>query len=104
MFIILYCHILLNCRKIIQFSLHFQALRLSKTALGTTPPGKIINLMASDVERFTWAFYFINYIWIAPLLALIVGVILYMKIGNFAFVGIATILVVTVVQGKIKLK
>lgn len=50
-----------------------KALRLSHTALGETSPGKLVNLLSNDVNRFDWATFFVNSLWVSPLLTFIVG-------------------------------
>jgi len=69
-------------------------LRLSKTALGETAPGKVVNLVANDVNRFEFVSIFIHSIWSAPLSALIVAYILYQNVGYAGLIGIAAIFVV----------
>lgn len=75
-----------------------KALRLCKTALGETAPGKIVNLVANDVNRFDLVSIFIHYMWSAPLSALIVAYILYQEIGYAGLIGIAAIFVVVPIQ------
>ncbi|XP_018346781.1 PREDICTED: multidrug resistance-associated protein 4-like [Trachymyrmex septentrionalis] len=75
-----------------------KALRLSKTALGETAPGKVINLVANDVNRFDLVSIVIHYMWSAPLSALIVAYILYQQIGYAGLIGIAAIFVVVPIQ------
>lgn len=75
-------------------------MRLSKTALGETAPGKIVNLVANDVNRFDIVSFFLHYMWSGPLLSLIVGIILYYRAGYAGLVGIAAIFTVVPIQGK----
>lgn len=75
-----------------------KALRLSKTALGETAPGKVVNLVANDVNRFDLVTIFIHYMWSAPLSTLIVAYILYQDIGYSSLIGIAVIFVVVPIQ------
>lgn len=65
-----------------------QALRLSSTALSETAPGKIVNLVASDVNRFNLIFLFLHYMWSAPLSSIIILSLLYSEIGWSALIGI----------------
>ncbi|KAL0104953.1 hypothetical protein PUN28_016533 [Cardiocondyla obscurior] len=75
-----------------------KALRLSKTALGETAPGKVVNLVANDVNRFDLVTIFIHHMWSAPLSALIVGYILYQEVGYAGLIGIAAVFVVVPLQ------
>ncbi|EFN66324.1 Probable multidrug resistance-associated protein lethal(2)03659, partial [Camponotus floridanus] len=74
------------------------ALRLSKTALGETAPGKVVNLVANDVSRFDLVSILIHHMWSAPLSALIVAYILYQDVGYAGLIGIAAIFVVVPIQ------
>ncbi|XP_014208436.1 probable multidrug resistance-associated protein lethal(2)03659 [Copidosoma floridanum] len=75
-----------------------KALKLSKTALGETAPGKIVNLLANDVNRFDIIMNFINYMWSAPLLTLCIGAILYNESGYAGVAGIVAIFLVVPMQ------
>ncbi|XP_031637722.1 multidrug resistance-associated protein 4-like, partial [Contarinia nasturtii] len=71
-----------------------KALRLSQTALGETSPGKVVNLLSNDVNRFEWATFFINNLWIAPLLTSIVGYLIWTEIGYAGLVGIFVVFMI----------
>ena len=75
-----------------------KALRLSKTALGETAPGKVVNLVANDVNRFDLVSVFIHHMWSAPLSALIVAYFLYVEAGYAGLIGIAAVFVVVPIQ------
>ncbi|KAF7993145.1 hypothetical protein HCN44_005926 [Aphidius gifuensis] len=75
-----------------------KALRLSTTALGETAPGKIVNLVANDVNRFDLVSIFFHHMWLAPLLTIIIGVILWMEAGIAGIFGIAAIFVIVPIQ------
>lgn len=68
-----------------------KALRLSQTALGETSPGKMVNLLTNDVNRFHWAIFFANSLWVSPVLTVIVGVLLYREIQFPGLIGIAVV-------------
>ncbi|XP_062612836.1 ATP-binding cassette sub-family C member 4-like isoform X2 [Saccostrea cucullata] len=78
--------------------LYRKALRLSNRAMGQTTTGQIVNLMSNDVNRFDTAVMFIHYIWIGPLQALFVLVILWMELGPSAIAGFAVLLCLVPVQ------
>lgn len=69
-----------------------KALRLSQTALGETSPGKMVNLLSNDVCRIDWALYFYNFIWISPLLTVIVTFLVWFHIGLAGLIGIVVVL------------
>ncbi|XP_039296147.1 probable multidrug resistance-associated protein lethal(2)03659 [Nilaparvata lugens] len=71
-----------------------KCLRLNRTALGDTSPGKIVNLISNDVSRFDLVVVTCHYMWIAPLLAVIIGTILYMELGVSGLYGIAAIFII----------
>ncbi|XP_076648329.1 ATP-binding cassette sub-family C member 4 [Halictus rubicundus] len=75
-----------------------KALRLSKTALGETAPGKVVNLVANDVNRFDLVSVFIHHMWSAPLSALIIAYFLYTEAGYAGLIGIAAVFVVVPIQ------
>lgn len=75
-----------------------QALRLNRTALGDTAPGKVVNLIANDVNRFEYVIALTHYMWSAPLSVLIVMYILYSEIGYTSIVGIIIMFMVVPIQ------
>ncbi|XP_055319307.1 ATP-binding cassette subfamily C member 4-like [Sitodiplosis mosellana] len=68
-----------------------KSLRLSQTALGDTSPGKVVNLLSNDVNRFEWATFFMNALWTAPLLTLLVGCLMWNEIRWTGLVGILVV-------------
>lgn len=77
-----------------------QALKLSHTALGETAPGKVVNLLSNDVNRFDLISLLINSMWTAPTLAFIVGILLWFEIGWAGVIGIAIVFIVVPVQSE----
>ncbi|XP_012274704.1 probable multidrug resistance-associated protein lethal(2)03659 [Orussus abietinus] len=75
-----------------------KALRLSKTALGETAPGKVVNLVANDVNRFDLVSIFIHHMWSAPLSTLIIAYFLYTEAGYAGLIGIAAVFIVVPIQ------
>uniref|UniRef100_A0A182NL50 Uncharacterized protein n=1 Tax=Anopheles dirus TaxID=7168 RepID=A0A182NL50_9DIPT len=75
-----------------------KALRLSRTALGDTAPGKVVNLLSNDVNRFDIVSVFLHSMWSAPLLAIVIGVLLYAEIGVAGLIGMVVIFIVTPIQ------
>jgi ATP-binding cassette, subfamily C (CFTR/MRP), member 4 len=75
-----------------------KSLRLSATALGNTSVGKVVNLLSNDVSRFDIVSVFINSMWLAPLLTIIVAILLYNEVGTAGLIGMLVIAVVTPIQ------
>jgi ATP-binding cassette, subfamily C (CFTR/MRP), member 4 len=75
-----------------------KALRLSSTALGNTSVGKVVNLLSNDVSRFDIVSVFLHSMWLAPLLTIIVGVLLYIEAGYGGLFGAIVIAIVTPIQ------
>lgn len=78
----------------------FQALKLSHSALGQTAPGKVVNLLSNDVNRFELVSLLINALWTAPTLTIIIGILLWLEIGWAGVVGIAIVFVVVPIQSE----
>lgn len=76
-------------------------MRLSTTALGETAPGKVVNLVANDVNRFDLVSIFINHMWSAPISALIIGYFLWDEAGYAGLLGIAAVFIVVPIQCKL---
>lgn len=77
-----------------------KALRLSQTALGETALGKVVNLLSNDVGRFDLVSMFIHSMWSAPLMAIIVGYLLWLEAGWAGMIGILVVFVVVPLQCK----
>lgn len=75
-----------------------KALRLSQTALGETALGKVVNLLSNDVGRFDLVSMFIHSMWSAPLMAIIVGYLLWIESGWAGMIGILVVFVVVPLQ------
>ncbi|EDV31158.2 uncharacterized protein Dana_GF14687 [Drosophila ananassae] len=69
-----------------------KALRLSKTALGDTTAGHVVNLMSNDVGRLDLATIFVHYLWVGPLETLFITYLMYRQIGIAAVFGVAFML------------
>lgn len=77
-----------------------KALRLSQAALGQTSPGKVVNLLSNDVNRFDIVSLFLNAMWTAPLMTIIVAIILWQEIQWAGIIGIAIVFVVVPIQSE----
>lgn len=79
----------------------YQSLRLSKTALGETTVGQVVNLLSNDVNRFDVAVIFVHYLWIGPLATVIITFFMWWEINWAAVVGVGVMLAFIPLQGKI---
>lgn len=57
-----------------------KSLKLSKTALGETTVGQVVNLLSNDVGRLDLAIIFIHYLWVGPLETIIVTYMMYQEV------------------------
>lgn len=76
-----------------------KALRLSKTALGQTTVGQVVNLLSNDVNRFDIAIIFLHYLWLGPLETIIVTYFMYQQVGISAVIGVISLLMFVPLQG-----
>ncbi|CAH0405995.1 unnamed protein product [Chilo suppressalis] len=69
-----------------------KSLRLSKTALGETTVGQVVNLLSNDVNRFDVAVIFVHYLWLGPLATIIITYLMWLEISWAAVVGVGFML------------
>uniref|UniRef100_A0A8C8H1I1 Multidrug resistance-associated protein 4 n=1 Tax=Oncorhynchus tshawytscha TaxID=74940 RepID=A0A8C8H1I1_ONCTS len=69
-----------------------KALCLSSAAMGRTTTGQIVNLLSNDVNRFDEVTTNLHYLWIAPLQAVVVIILLWYEIGPSCLAGVAVLL------------
>ncbi|KYN28009.1 Multidrug resistance-associated protein 4 [Trachymyrmex cornetzi] len=74
--------------------LYRKLLRLNTAAMNQTGTGQIMNLLSNDVIRFDQLTMFLNYIWIMPFTTVIIGTIMWQKVGISCLVGIGTLLII----------
>lgn len=77
-----------------------KALRLSRTALGSTTIGQAVNLLSNDVNRFDVAIIFLHYLWIGPLETIIITYFMFTEVNISAIIGVATLLMFIPLQGE----
>ncbi|XP_071641737.1 ATP-binding cassette subfamily C member 4-like isoform X2 [Temnothorax longispinosus] len=84
--------------------LYRKLLRLNRASIDQTGTGQITNLLSNDVSRFDELMTYLNYIWIMPIQIMIIGTIMWQKIGISVFAGIGMLLIITLVaQGTFNL-
>lgn len=80
--------------------IHFQSLHLSQTTLSDTSPGKLVNLLSNDVNRFELASYTVNSLWTSPIMTTIATYIIWKEVGISGIVGVLIVLSVVPLQSK----
>lgn len=69
-------HLGMRCRLACSYIIYRKSLTLSQSSINMTTTGQIINLLSNDVNKFDSSFYYLAYLYIAPLQALISVIIL----------------------------
>ncbi|KYB27685.1 probable multidrug resistance-associated protein lethal(2)03659 isoform X2 [Tribolium castaneum] len=69
-----------------------KTLKLSKTALGQTTAGQVVNLLSNDVNRFDVALLFAHQLWVGPLETIVCTYFMYLQVGYSAIIGVAFLL------------
>lgn len=77
-----------------------KTLRLSQTALLDTAPGKMVNLLSNDVNRFDVVSLFLNAMWSAPLITLVAGILLWREVQWAGIFGMVIVFVIVPLQSK----
>lgn len=75
-----------------------KALKLSRTALGDTASGKVVNLLSNDVSRFDIVSVFIHHMWVSPTSTCIVMYFLWREAGYAGIIGIIPVFLVVPLQ------
>ncbi|KAL5274290.1 ABCC4 family protein [Megaselia abdita] len=76
-----------------------KSLRLSKTALGDTTAGQVVNLISNDVGRLDLAMIFLHYLWMGPVETILITYLIWREIGTASFFGVAFMLLFIPLQG-----
>lgn len=85
-------HLAMKMRVAVSSAIYRKALRLSRTALGGTTTGQVVNLVSNDLGRFDRALIHLHFLWLGPFELLVALYFLYEQIGVSAFYGIAILL------------
>ncbi|EDV54484.1 probable multidrug resistance-associated protein lethal(2)03659 [Drosophila erecta] len=91
-------HLAMKMRVAVSTAIYRKALRLSRTALGDTTTGQVVNLISNDLGRFDRALIHFHFLWLGPLELLIASYFLYQQIGVAALYGIGILLLYLPVQ------
>lgn len=75
-----------------------KSLRLSRTALGETAAGKVVNLLSNDVSRFDMVSIFLHALWIAPLSTIVITYFLFVSAGYAGLIGIGIVFLIVPLQ------
>uniref|UniRef100_A0A4W5PGR2 Multidrug resistance-associated protein 4 n=1 Tax=Hucho hucho TaxID=62062 RepID=A0A4W5PGR2_9TELE len=84
------CHMIYRKVTIFYIYLH--------TALGKTTTGQIVNLLSNDVNKFDEVTIFLHYLWVGPLQAAAVMVLLWHEIGPSCLAGMAVLVILMPIQ------
>ncbi|XP_053965136.1 probable multidrug resistance-associated protein lethal(2)03659 [Anastrepha ludens] len=69
-----------------------KALRLNRTALGSTTTGQVVNLISNDVGRLDTSLIHMHYLWLGPAEVVIITLLMYREIGVSSLFGVAFML------------
>ncbi|KAJ8954548.1 hypothetical protein NQ318_000782 [Aromia moschata] len=75
-----------------------KALKLSNSALAETTIGQMVNLLSNDVARFENVIIYFNYLWFAPIEALIFMSVLHNYVGYTGLIGICFLILFSPIQ------
>ncbi|CAK1548541.1 unnamed protein product [Leptosia nina] len=71
-------------------------LKLNRSGLSNTEPGQVINLMSNDVNRFDLVAMFLHYIWVMPIVVIVVSYLVWQHIAWAMFAALGVIFVQTI--------
>lgn len=79
-------------------------MKLNRRSQGETAAGRIINILSNDVQRFEQVTVVLHFMWILPLQIIIVSYFMYTIVGVYCFVGIGSMILITIpLQSTLKL-
>lgn len=82
--------------------LFMQALRLSHKALNETAPGKIVNLLSNDVNRFDAILNVLHPLWASPLMTIVASYILWVETRWAGMIGLFVVLLIVPIQSELQ--
>ncbi|XP_060535204.1 probable multidrug resistance-associated protein lethal(2)03659 isoform X2 [Cylas formicarius] len=92
-------HLSMKMRVACSSLIYRKALRLSKTALGKTTVGQMVNLLSNDLSRFDQSFVLAHFAWVGPIQVAVGTWLLYREIGMAALFGVIFLLSFVPLQG-----
>ncbi|XP_017911935.1 PREDICTED: multidrug resistance-associated protein 4-like isoform X2 [Capra hircus] len=78
--------------------IYCKSLRLNNSAIRKTTTGQIVNLLSNDVNRFDRVVTFLHILWIGPLMAITVIILIWMEIGISSFAGMSLLIIFMLLQ------
>ncbi|KAJ8941680.1 hypothetical protein NQ314_010326 [Rhamnusium bicolor] len=81
-------HISMKLRVSCSSLVYRKVLRLSRTALGNTTVGQLVNLLSNDVSKFDQGFVLAHFVWVGPIQVAVGTWLLYREIGMAALYGL----------------
>ncbi|XP_017116909.1 probable multidrug resistance-associated protein lethal(2)03659 [Drosophila elegans] len=85
-------HLAMKMRVAVSSAIYRKALRLSRSSLGDTTIGQVVNLLSNDLNRFDRCLIHFHFLWLGPLELLIAAYFLYQQIGVASFSGISILI------------
>lgn len=76
-----------------------KVLRTSKSAEACSSAGQTVNLLTNDVNSLDYAMPFFNYIWMSPIILILIAYIIFVQIELSALTGIALYVLIIPLQG-----
>lgn len=77
-----------------------KSLRLSKTALGQTTAGQVVNLLSNDVNRFDVSLIFAHQMWVGPLETIVCTYLMYLQLQESSIIGVVLLIIFIPMQSK----
>lgn len=93
-------HLAMKMRVACSALIYRKTLRLSRTALGQTTVGQLVNLLSNDVSKFDQGFILCHFAWVGPIQTAVGIYLLYRIIGVSALFGMAFLLSFIPLQSK----
>lgn len=82
------------------FFMFNQSLQLSQTALSDTAPGKLVNLLSNDVNRFEIASIFVHPMWSSLVMTSVATYILWIETRWAGMFGLLIVFLIVPIQSK----
>lgn len=77
-------------------------LKLSQKSLSEATAGKVVNLLANDVQRFDFAATALHHFWVTPLVVASITYLLWREVAVSSLAGILSMLLLTLpIQGSV---